>query len=98
MKLQTEHRVGILALLLMLGWIVTVARPTDTNYRMKVMLVDRAQKRIEAKFTVAPDDLRLICHGEAPKTSVGDYAKVEFDKEGRFTIDGASCTEVAWLK
>lgn len=97
MKLQTRHRVALLVWLLMLGWIVTVARPSDTTYHVKVMSVDHGKQRLEAKFLVVPEDLRLVCHGEAKKVDVGDYAKVEV-KDGRFVIAGAVCTEVAWLK
>lgn len=89
-------RAAILAAVLLVGEGAEL-RGTDTTYRMKVMLVDHGAKRLEAKFTVVPEDMRLVCHGEAKEIYVGDYAKVEF-KEGKFMIAGTVCTEVAWLK
>lgn len=96
MKAFRYSRALLGAALLLCGWKVT-ARPAYTTYSVKVMVVDHGKQRVEAKFVVVPEDLRLVCHGEAEKTFVGDYVKVEV-KDGKFQIAGAVCTEIAWLK
>lgn len=97
MKFLARYRAVWVAALLALAWAST-ARSRDTQYRMKVMLVDHAAKRVEAKFIIAPEDLRIVCHGEAKAVFVGDYVKVEVNKDGQFVIAGTTCTEMAWLK
>lgn len=46
-----------------------------------------------------PEDLRIVCEGEAPKLFEGDYVKVELDDKG-FKLAGtkARCAQMKWLK
>lgn len=84
----------VLGVLLGAAWGVFAA---DTTYTVKVVSVDHGAQRLEAKFIVMPQDLRLVCHGEAKKVFAGDYVKVEF-KDGKTTIAGADCDQVLWLR
>lgn len=85
---------AVLGALLGAAWGVFAA---DTTYTVKVVAVDHGQQRLEAKFVVMPEDLRLVCHGEAKKVFAGDYVKVEF-KDGKTMIGGAECNQVLWLR
>lgn len=83
------------AVLLPAGWVC--ARGKDTTYTVKVVTVDHEAQLLEARFMVMPEDLRLVCHGDAKKVFVGDYAKVEY-KGADFAIAGTICKEVKWLR
>ncbi|GAC1632842.1 MAG: hypothetical protein NVS9B14_06590 [Candidatus Acidiferrum sp.] len=72
------------------------ARP-DTTYTVKVVVVDQAGGLVEAKFLVLPQDLRIVCHGEAKKIFVGDYAKVEI-RDGKFAIGKTVCDQMKWMQ
>jgi hypothetical protein len=84
----------ILGVLLEAAWGVFAA---DTTYMVKVIRVDHAAQQLEAKFIVMPEDLRLVCHGEAKKVFAGDYVKVEF-KGGKTMIADADCDQIMWLR
>ncbi len=76
-----------------------VCRGHDTGYTVKVVVADRAQGHFEARFMTMPEDLRIVCEGEAPKLFEGDYVKVELDDKG-FKLAGtkARCAQMKWLK
>jgi hypothetical protein len=73
------------------------ARPAETTYTVKVVVVDQGNGLVEAKFMVLPEDLRIVCHGEAKKIFVGDYAKVEI-RDGKFAIGKTVCDQMRWMK
>lgn len=84
----------ILGALFGAAWGVLAA---DTTYTVKVVRVDHAAQSLEAKFIVMPEDLRIVCHGEAKKVFAGDYVKVEF-KGGKTMIAGTDCDQIQWVR
>lgn len=89
--------VVVLVVLFIAAMYAATTHAADTTYTVKVVSVDHGNQRLEAKFIVMPQDLRLVCHGEAKKVFAGDYVKVEF-KGGKTTIAGADCDQVLWLR
>jgi hypothetical protein len=81
------------SLLTLCGWAV---KASETSYTLKVMAVNRTAGRIEAKFMVVPEDMRLVCYGKVENIYETDYIKVEY-KDGHVFIKGAECTSVMWL-
>lgn len=83
--------------LAMIALILTIAvcRGQDTSYRVKVAMVSNKRQRMEGKFVIVPDDLRIICRGDTAGISEGDYVKVEF-KNGQLMAGKMSCDSMAW--
>lgn len=67
---------------------------------VKVVAVDRSALAVEARFTVVPDDLRMICHGEARNLFVGDWVKVQFKNGKSLTLAGTKldCDRIRWVR
>ena len=57
----------------------------------------RWQRRIEARFVIVPEDLRLVCEGAVRKVFVGDFVKVDF-REGKVWVEGLECKQIAWVR
>lgn len=72
-------------------------KANDTPYTLKVIVVNKVAGHVEAKFIVAPEDLRLICDGDVTGIQDTDYVKVKF-KDGDFYIGKAKCGQVRWYK
>jgi hypothetical protein len=87
-------RAAILASVLTLA-AIAASRGQDNSFRVKVAMVNSQQKRMEGKFVVMPDDLRIVCAGDPSGMSVGDYVKVEF-KNGKPVIRKMVCDQIAW--
>ena len=76
------------------GWRL---RASDTSYTVKVVSVNRNEGRVEARFVVLPEDLRLVCVGKVDNVFETDYVTVSH-KDGFFYIRGAKCNEILWVR
>ncbi len=75
------------------GWRL---RASDTSYTVKVVSVNRNEGRVEARFVVLPEDLRLVCVGKVDNVFETDYVKVEY-KNKEVYIKGAKCVSMLWV-
>jgi hypothetical protein len=87
-------RAAILASVLTLA-AIAACRAQDAGYRVKAVLVHSAERRMEAKFVVIPQNLRIICQGDTAGISEGDYVKVDF-KNGKLVAGKMVCDSIAW--
>jgi len=82
------------AVLFSCGWSI---KATETTYTLKVMALEKAAGRVEAKFVTLPEDLRIVCEGDISGIMDSDYVPVTYH-DGEFYIRKAKCTKMKWLK